>query len=266
MGHHQEAHHFEIAILGQPDVLLGDVGFGDVRGDAGDLGAEAGGHVEVFLGADARQKQHGQLAALQHRRDGLQIGFVGSGRAAVLDAGAAEAVAVRDLDRVDAGVVHRRGDRGHLLGRELMGDRVHAVAERRVDDSHEFRHGRLLLRVEDVLGQLLGHADGGGGDDVEIAGILGQMIAGAFDLDHRRDEAILDQRRHAEAIAGHVGAHGLDHPLDRIADGRFVGGLLHFAVDGVAHHDRRLGRIEDDQRLALVAPCPPLQPREPWSW
>src|SRR6266508_3276835 len=49
-------------------------------------------------------------------------------RAAVLDRGAADAVAVRDLDRVDAGAVEPRGDGRDLLGRELVADGVHAVA------------------------------------------------------------------------------------------------------------------------------------------
>jgi hypothetical protein len=42
-------------------VLLGDVGFGAVRGNAHDAGASVIGAAQVVDGADARQQQGGDL-------------------------------------------------------------------------------------------------------------------------------------------------------------------------------------------------------------
>ena len=64
---------------------------------------------------------------------GDQVGVRAAGEAVLARAGA-EAVAVADGHRPDAGVVECSGHRRHLLGRELVRDRVRAVADGGVDD------------------------------------------------------------------------------------------------------------------------------------
>jgi hypothetical protein len=54
VGEHQHADDVHVHLLGQLDVLLGDVGFGDVCGDLCHLGAQVLRPRQVVLGADAR--------------------------------------------------------------------------------------------------------------------------------------------------------------------------------------------------------------------
>ena len=62
---------------------------------------------QVVDGADARQEQRRDLGALQPRDHGAQVLLVGVRGKAVVDRGAAEAVAVRHLDERHAGGVER---------------------------------------------------------------------------------------------------------------------------------------------------------------
>jgi len=60
---------------------------------------------------------------------------------------------------------------------------------------------------------------------------------------------MLELHRLLEAIARHIGLHLGHHLLDAAAD-RVLVGLVAQAIDGVAHDQRRLRRVEDDDRLA----------------
>jgi hypothetical protein len=51
--HHQEADRIESELARQPDVLLGDVGLGAMRGDPNRRYAAIGGHAEVVDGSDS---------------------------------------------------------------------------------------------------------------------------------------------------------------------------------------------------------------------
>ena len=90
----------------------------------------------------------------------------------------------------------------------------------------------------------------------------GQVVAGALDLeqdDHparrpaRRGSRTAPPRTPAalEPVAGHVAGDPADHVLDRRRDRRLVEPSAQGAEDGVAHQDRRIGRVEDDDRLAV---------------
>src|SRR5262249_45875514 len=88
----------------------------------------------VLLDADSRQQQDRDLGPLDGARRGLdQLVLVGQGEA-VVEGGAAETVAVADLDHVDAGAVEGAGHRHHLLDRDLVALGVGAVAQGRVDE------------------------------------------------------------------------------------------------------------------------------------
>src|SRR3546814_1062686 len=52
----------------------------------------------------------------------------------IVEARARQAVAVRALDRIDAGVFERLGDRGDVIEPVHVADRVHAVAQRDILD------------------------------------------------------------------------------------------------------------------------------------
>src|SRR5690606_3934684 len=82
----------------------------------------------------------------QHVGYGLQPFPIGVRAEAVVEAGAVQAVAMRDLDRVDPGLVERLGDRADMVDAVHVADRVHAVAQRHV------------LDVELVLADVEAHA------------------------------------------------------------------------------------------------------------
>ncbi len=116
------------------DVLPRDVGLGAVGGDAHAARAGVIGVLEIVNGSDARQQQHGHdgaLALLRDRGDPLAVVV---GAEAVVEGRAGDAVAVADLDRVDARAVERAGDLAHRLQVILVTDRMHAVTQRDVLD------------------------------------------------------------------------------------------------------------------------------------
>src|SRR3546814_18641877 len=65
---------------------------------------------------------------------------------AIVEAGAVEAVAMRYLDRIDAGLLERLSDRAHMIDTVHVADGVHAVAQRH------------FLDVELVLADVEAHA------------------------------------------------------------------------------------------------------------
>src|SRR5207249_9165405 len=116
------------------DVLARDVGLGAVRGHAHDARAGVVRGRQVVHGADARQQQRRDLRVLDdagHRFDPLDVGVRAE---AVVEAAALQAVAVRDLDRIDPGLVERAGDAARVLQAVLVADRVAAIAQRHVGD------------------------------------------------------------------------------------------------------------------------------------
>jgi hypothetical protein len=111
------------------------------------------------------------------------------------------------------------------------------------------------------LGDLVADLGGGGGHDVEVAGVGRQEVAGAFDLDEHGDPTTSGvAERHVELGVGdevvprHVGGDLGGDLADRPFDGGGVGVERDRAVDGVAHHERWLGRVQDDDRLASRRP------------
>ena len=66
------------------------------------------------------------------------------------------------------------------------------------------------------------------------------------------DRRVVELRLVEQPVAGHVRLHLGDHVADRLRDRVAVGVLRDGAEDGVAHDHRRLGRVEDDDRLAAL--------------
>ena len=93
-----------------------DVGLGAVGGDAYGPDAEVVGPLELVDGAHAGQQQRRESSLLEHGRGGLDPLPVGVAAGSVVDRGAGQAVAVGDLDGVDAGVVEGDDDALHVFG------------------------------------------------------------------------------------------------------------------------------------------------------
>src|SRR5262245_62620175 len=92
--------------------------------------------------------------------------------------------------------------------------------------------------------------------DIKVPRIFRQKISRAFDFDEQSYlllafavRQILDQWFGAQAIARHILLDALDHRLDGAKNLCFFG-LGQDAVHCVAHQDRWLGGIENDDRLA----------------
>ena len=113
-------------------MLLRNVGFGRVRGDAYRLRAGGMRRVQIFDRADARQQQHGHFRALHAANRGLEPFKVAMRAEPVVEARSGETVAVGDFDGIDAGTVECGRDDFHLSHGILVTDRMHAVAQRHV--------------------------------------------------------------------------------------------------------------------------------------
>src|SRR6478752_5518072 len=142
--------------------------------------------------------------------------------------------------------------------------RVGADADERVRDVAEL--GRRLPRGRDA--EPVGDHDvadpgRGRGDDVEVARVVGQVVAAALDLDrhehagHALPEVagVVELGIGPQVVAGHVVLHLRDHRVDRreepvLQQARFGSLRRDRAEDRVAHHQRRLHRVQDDDRLA----------------
>src|SRR6266540_336985 len=109
---------------------------------------------------------------------------------------------------------------------------------------------------EQAPGDLLADPDRRGGHDVEVAGVARQIVAGTLDLDEHGHLLVVVDRLATQAVAGHVAAHRLDHLAHRGGD-RLAVHRAGQGVDSVAHHDRRLGRVQDDDRLGVLGAAHP---------
>src|SRR6266536_1541751 len=118
--------------------------------------------------------------------------------------------------------------------------------------------GDPLPRLE-PLGDLLADPHRRRGHDVQVPGIGRQVVASALHLHEDGDLLVVEDRLPAQPVARHVGAHRRHHLVDR-------GGhrlLVHRAgqrVDRIPHHDRRLRRVQHDDRLGPLRPADPLDP------
>ncbi len=133
-GHHQKADRVHAERACGLDVLPRDVGLGAVGRDAHAARAGLVGVFQVMHGADARQQQHGHDGVPAFLGDGGNPLAVVVRAKAVVEGRAGDAVAVADLDRVDAGAVERAGDLAHRLQMILVTDRMHPVTQRDVLD------------------------------------------------------------------------------------------------------------------------------------
>ena len=146
--HHQKTDGVHAQLARVADVLLGDVGFGAVGGDANRRHPQLMRHLQVLDGADARQQQRRDLGLLHERDHRAEVFLVAVGREAVVHRAATEAVAVGDLDQRHARFVQTDGDGAHLLERHQVALGVHAVTQRHVVDGDFLAakfHVHLLL-------------------------------------------------------------------------------------------------------------------------
>jgi hypothetical protein len=118
----------------------------------------------------------------------------------------------------------------------------------------------------DAPGEALADPGRGGGHDVEVARVRRQEVAGPLDLDEHRDagkaaghrRGAVELRLDAQPVPGDVGGHLGGDLADRRGDDVGVRVRRDSAEDGVPHQHRRLGRVEDDDRLARSRPADDL--------
>ena len=190
----------------QPEVLDADVGLGAHGRDAGHGGARGARALEVGLGADPGQDGDRDLGALDHLAAADRSSASECSGRAVLDRARPQAVAVADGDGPHAGPIERFGDGSHLVDPVTMGDRVEP--SRSVVSTTR----TVVARRSSPCGVQFGDPHGGRGHDVEVAGVRGQVVARALDLDHHRRQAVGDQRRGRQPVSGDV----LGDPLDGV--------------------------------------------------
>ena len=147
VAHHQEPDGLQAQLAGQAEVLDRNIGLGAVGGDPADRAAVVLRLLDVFLGANAGQHQEGDLGFLGRlggQLDQLLLGGLGE---PVVEARAAQSVAVGHLDDRNARGVEGGDDGTDLVLGELMALVVAAVAQGRV------RHPDVPHRVEiDLFG------------------------------------------------------------------------------------------------------------------
>jgi len=122
--------------------------------------------------------------------------------------------------------------------------------------------------VDQRFGDALGRAECRGGHDVQVAGVGRQVMGGAF---HFQEDGGLQAAEAAQArdvhglvfrdlvklhfllqaITGDIAVDRLDHFFHGGFYFRLVGGIGQY-VDGVPHQQGWLGRIQDDDGLALL--------------
>lgn len=144
VGHHQESGDVHAQFAGGGDVLGGDVCLGAVGGDAYGADAQCVGLLEVVHRADAGEQQGGGDRLPYGVGDRLDPLPVGVGADAVGDAGAGQAVAVRDLDGPNAGRVEGAGDGAGLFDGVAVPDGVHPVPQ---GDVLDVQGGHLAASV-----------------------------------------------------------------------------------------------------------------------
>src|SRR3546814_2133866 len=121
--------------------------------------AEVIGAAKLVGSADTRQDQRGQHRLGQHLGHRLDPFPIGVRAEAIVEAGAVEAVAMRYLDRIDAGLLERLSDRAHMIDTVHVADGVHAVAQRHILDvelvlADVEAHAAALRRSEEHTSEL----------------------------------------------------------------------------------------------------------------
>src|SRR3546814_12795774 len=96
--------------------------------------AEVIGAAKLVGSADTRQDQRGQHRLGQHLGHRLDPFPIGVRAEAIVEAGAVEAVAMRYLDRIDAGLLERLSDRAHMIDTVHVAHGVHAVPQLHIMD------------------------------------------------------------------------------------------------------------------------------------
>ena len=115
MRHHQEADSIQAQLGGFGDVLLGNVGFGTVRGHADTRHAQFFGHQEVVNGADTGQQQGRNFGLLHFGNHCAEIFFVAVGGKTVVEGRAAQSVAVGHFDQRHTSFIEASGDVYHFV-------------------------------------------------------------------------------------------------------------------------------------------------------
>src|ERR1700733_10870135 len=80
-------------------------------------------------GADAGQQECRNACLFHMRHHGFEVFLVGVRRKPIADGSTAKTIAVRYFNERHAGSVHRYGDTDHLLERDLVALRMHAIAQ-----------------------------------------------------------------------------------------------------------------------------------------
>src|SRR5439155_12023383 len=108
-------------------MLLGDVGLRAMRRDPYRTRPRFERLAQVFNGSDPWDEKDGYFCALHRFRHGRDPLAIRVSAESVIEARPREAVAMRDLESVDAGAVQCPRNRPHLLDRVLVTNGMHAI-------------------------------------------------------------------------------------------------------------------------------------------
>src|SRR3546814_11994575 len=111
-------------------MLLRHIGLGAMRRDAHRAHAKIIGALEIMDGADAGEQQGGEHAMLKHLGDRADPVPVGVRPEPIVEARSLQAVAMRDLDRIDLRLIERPGARLTITEALLGAYRWTPVAQR----------------------------------------------------------------------------------------------------------------------------------------
>ena len=138
VGHHQEAYGIQPQFPRRTDMLLGHVRLRAMGRHAQGMHAAIPGHVQVLHGADPGQQQGRHFGVLHLRHHRLQVFLVGAGGEAVIDGGAAQAIAMGHLDKVNARFIQGGCDAYHLVHADQVALGVHPVTQAHIVQSDCF--------------------------------------------------------------------------------------------------------------------------------
>ena len=134
VAHHQKAGHIHAQPARIFDVLFGNIGFCAMRRHAHGPHTQFKGVLQIVHGADSRQQQGGEFRVRQNLGDCTDPVPIGMRAKTIIEAGAAQPIAMRDFDGVNTRQIQRTRNGLHVRQAILVANGVHAVAQRHVLD------------------------------------------------------------------------------------------------------------------------------------
>src|SRR5471030_372697 len=150
MAHHQKTRDVHAQFAGEADMLLGDIRFSAMGGDAYRGATKVKSAVQILHGTYTGQEKRSQPRCLH-----LLVGRFypipcGIGCESVIKGGSTNSVAMGNFNCVDSRIIESLGDASYVIDAILMTDGMHTVAEGDVLNIKSLRGGiehlRRLLR------------------------------------------------------------------------------------------------------------------------